>query len=106
MAFQADDGAFQGDEDVGADNCVARLVEIARVPLEKTDVSLSTQATGEPLTKDEQTEWTAFLAKHQAEPPKTDLNDKNANEPFMELKVPKSDVSGNPVVFSIRIQHK
>jgi len=67
---------------------------------------LSAEATGEPLTREEQMELTSFLAKYKTNVPKGELNDKNANEPFMELKIPKSGPSGNPVVFDIRIQHK
>jgi len=67
---------------------------------------LSAEATGEPLTQEEQTELTSFLSKHKTNTPKNELNDKSANEPFIELKVPKSDPFGNPVVFDIRIQHK
>lgn len=67
---------------------------------------LSAQATGEPLTREEQIELTGFVDKYKMNAPKSELNDKNANAPFMELKVPKSGPSSNPVVFTIRIQHK
>jgi serine/threonine-protein kinase len=67
---------------------------------------LSAEATGEPLTQDERREFTDFVNKYKTNAPKSELNDKSTNEPFMELKVPKSGPSGNPVVFEIRIQHK
>jgi serine/threonine protein kinase len=67
---------------------------------------LSAEATGEPLTREEQIELTSFLDKYKTNAPNSKLNDKNADQPFMELKVPKSDPTGNPVVFDIRIQHK
>ncbi|HYN25196.1 MAG TPA: hypothetical protein VES69_09150, partial [Pyrinomonadaceae bacterium] len=67
---------------------------------------LSAEATGEPLTREEQMELTGFLDKYKTNGPKSELNDKNSNEPFMALIVPKSGPSGNPVVFDIRIQHK
>jgi serine/threonine protein kinase len=67
---------------------------------------LSAEATGEPLTQQEQIELTGFLEKYRTKAPKSELNDKTPNEPFMELKIPKSDPSGNPVVFEIRIEHK
>jgi hypothetical protein len=67
---------------------------------------LAAEATGEPLTSEEQMELTSFLSKYKTNAPKSELNDKTANEPFMELKVPKSGPSGNPLVFEIRIQHK
>jgi len=67
---------------------------------------LSDEATGQPLTREEQTELTSFLAKYKRSAPKSELNDKNANEPFMEVRVPKSGPSGTLVIFDIRIQHK
>jgi serine/threonine protein kinase len=67
---------------------------------------LAAEATGEPLTAPEQTELTGFLAKYKTKTPKSELNDKTANQPFMELKIPGADPSGNPVVFDIRIEHK
>ncbi|MCM3872897.1 MAG: serine/threonine protein kinase, partial [Pyrinomonadaceae bacterium] len=67
---------------------------------------LSAEATGEPLTREEQMELTDLLDKHKTKAPKAEINDKTANEPFMELKIPKADASGNPVVFEIRIQHR
>lgn len=67
---------------------------------------LSAEATGEPLTREEQIELTSFLNKYKTDAPKSELNDQDANEPFMTLKVPNSGASGNPVIFEIRIQHK
>jgi serine/threonine protein kinase len=67
---------------------------------------LADDATGEPLTPEEQREFSSFLDNYRTNAPKSELNDKNSNESFMELKVPKSAPSGNPVVFDIRIQHK
>jgi serine/threonine protein kinase len=67
---------------------------------------LTAEATGEPLTQQERTELTSFVDRYKTNGPKSELNDKSANEPFMELKVPQSGPSGNPVVFEIRIQHK
>ncbi len=67
---------------------------------------LSAQATGKPLTASEQAELNSFLARYKANAPLTALNDKNPNEPFVAVKVPKTDASANPFVFEIRIQHK
>ncbi|MBA3514734.1 MAG: protein kinase [Pyrinomonadaceae bacterium] len=67
---------------------------------------LGAEANGEPLTREEQMELTSFVAKYKTNLPESVLNDQNANQPFMELKVPKVGPSGNPVVFDIRIQHK
>lgn len=67
---------------------------------------LSTQPTGKPLTASEQSELSALLAAYQASKPLTELNDKNANERFVTVKVPKSQTASNPFVFEIRIEHK
>ena len=67
---------------------------------------LTAEVTGEPLTQEEQLELTSFLSKYKTNTPKSELNDKSPNEPFVELRVPKSDPFGNPVVFDVRIQHK
>jgi serine/threonine protein kinase len=67
---------------------------------------LAADATGTPLTREEQMQFTSFVAQYKSNAPQSELNDKNATEPFMELKVPKSGAAGNPVVFEIRIQHK
>ncbi|MCA1573834.1 MAG: hypothetical protein LC770_04700, partial [Acidobacteria bacterium] len=67
---------------------------------------LSAQATGKPLTQEEQMELTSFLAKYKTSEPMIEVDDKNTNEPFVKVKVPKSAPAGNPFVFEIRIQHK
>jgi hypothetical protein len=67
---------------------------------------LAAEATGTPLTREEQMQLTSFVAQYKSNAPQSELNDKNGSEPFMELKVPKSGAAGNPVVFEIRIQHK
>ncbi len=67
---------------------------------------LGAQATGKPLTEANQIELTNFLAKNKTSAQVTELNDRNAAEPFVMVSVPQSGSSGNPLVFEIRIQHK
>jgi serine/threonine protein kinase len=67
---------------------------------------LSAEATGEPLKREEQVELSGFLDKYKTKAPTSELNEKTANQPFMELRIPKADPSGNPIVFGIRIEHK
>jgi len=67
---------------------------------------LSAEATGRPLNATEQMELTNFLASYKTNSPAAELNDKNAAEPFMTVKLPKSGAAGNPIVFEIRIEHK
>jgi len=66
---------------------------------------LGAEATGRPLNATEQMELTSFLARYKNSPA-AELNDKNAAEPFMTVKLPKSGAAGNPIVFEIRIEHK
>jgi serine/threonine protein kinase len=69
---------------------------------------LSSQATGKPLTDTELAELNDFLTKYKTSEPVTEINDKDAEAPFVTVKVPRStEVDANrPVVFGVRIQHK
>jgi serine/threonine protein kinase len=71
-----------------------------------TPAFLSSEATGEPLSETEQAELRDFLAKYKTTQPVTEINDKDATAPFVTVKVPRSEGSGAPVVFEVRIQHK
>ena len=67
---------------------------------------LSEQATGKPLSATEQMEWTSFIARYKASAQATELNDGNAAEPFVAVKVSGATTAGEPVVLNVRIQHK
>lgn len=67
---------------------------------------LNQEVTGRPLTATEQEELTGFLEKYRANAPATELDDRNTAEPFVAAKLPAATVSGEPVVFAVRIQHK
>ena len=67
---------------------------------------LSAEATGSPLAETHKAELAGFLAKHKTSDPIIEINDKDANQPFVAVKAPRTDASGNPIVFRIRIQHK
>ncbi len=71
-----------------------------------TPAFFSEQVTGEPLTRAQQTELEDFLAKYDSTKPKTELNDANKSEPFVQLKVPPANASGNPTIFQISIEHR
>jgi serine/threonine protein kinase len=69
----------------------------------------SEPVTGKPLSDAQQSELSNFLAQHKADEPVTELNDKNASEPFVTVKVPQSKTqqdSNAPLVFLVRVQHK
>jgi serine/threonine protein kinase len=70
---------------------------------------LSSQATGKPLSDTEQAELSDFLTKYKTSEPVTEINDKDAEAPFVTVKVPPraaSENAGQPVLFEVRIQHK
>lgn len=70
---------------------------------------LSSEATGKPLTDTEQGELNDFLTKYKTSEPVTEINDKDAEAPFVTVKVPRSTDARDarrPVVFEVRIQHK
>lgn len=67
---------------------------------------LSEEVTGSPLSETQQAELKSFLAKYKKTEPVTEINDKDAAQPFVAIKAPPADVAGNPMIFGIRIQHK
>lgn len=74
-------------------------------PLTKPEF-LKTPATGGPLTEQERADLAAFLTSNKASEPLIEVNDKNANNPFVTVKTAKVAPAGNPCIFEIRIQHK
>ncbi len=69
---------------------------------------LSSQATGKPLSDTEQAELSDFLTKYKTSEPVTEINDKDAEAPFVTVKVPPhaAENAGHPILFEVRIQHK
>ena len=68
---------------------------------------LKAQATGKPLTETEQAELRDFLSKYKTSEPAIEIDDKDAERPFVKVKVPQStNGSAAPVVFQVRIDHK
>jgi hypothetical protein len=63
------------------------------------------QATGEPLSETEQSEFAGFVAQHKRTEPVTELNDKNGSAPFVTIKIPGVRDVESPVIFGVRIQH-
>jgi eukaryotic-like serine/threonine-protein kinase len=80
----------------------------SREPL-SSPTFLNSQATGKPLTAPEQAELNDFLTTYKTTEPVTEINDKDAEAPFVTVKVPRSTEvqdASRPVVFGVRIQHK
>jgi hypothetical protein len=61
---------------------------------------------GRALTTAEQGELKAFEDEYKANAPKTDVVDGSDKDPFVSIKVPQSEETGEPVIFKIRIEHK
>jgi serine/threonine-protein kinase len=64
------------------------------------------EATGKPLSDTEQSEFTTFFNKYKSSEQFTEIEDKNAAEPFVKVRMPQPNKNdSSPIVFNIRIQH-
>ena len=88
------------DKNPGTDNFV---VVFSKTPLSSPSF-LSEQVTGEPLPAAQQTELKSFITRYQEKRPVTELDESNAQAPFVKVKA-TPDQTNNPIVFEIRIQH-
>jgi len=88
------------DNKPGTDNF---MVIFSKVPLVAPSF-LSEPVTGDPLSTEQQAELKAFVSKFQSKPPVTELDESNAQAPFIRVKATPDQIS-NPIVFDIRIQH-
>ncbi|HJP91009.1 MAG TPA: protein kinase [Pyrinomonadaceae bacterium] len=65
---------------------------------------LNEPVTGKPLSSEQQADLKTFIAKYREKRPATELDESNAQAPFVRVKsTPEQD--NNPIVFEIRIQH-
>jgi serine/threonine-protein kinase len=64
------------------------------------------QATGQPLSETERSEFEAFVAEKKTVEPVTELNKKNDAAPFVAIKVPGVRDAESLVIFGVRIHHK
>ena len=65
---------------------------------------LNDRVTGEPLSPAQQAELKSFVSKYQEKRVVTELDESNAQAPFVKVKA-APDQTNNPIVFDIRIQH-
>jgi len=65
---------------------------------------LNERVTGEPLSPAQQAELKSFVSKYQEKRVVTELDESNAQAPFVKVKA-APDQTNNPIVFDIRIQH-
>jgi hypothetical protein len=84
----------------GTDNFI---VIFSKTPLASPSF-LNEKVTGEPLPAGSQADLKTFMARYQDKPPVTELDESNAQAPFVKVKV-TPDQRNNPIVFEIRIQH-
>jgi hypothetical protein len=61
---------------------------------------------GKTLTEDEQSEFFNFVGKYKANAPSIDVSQGGAAEPFVSIKVPEGRSTSEPVIFTVRIEHK
>lgn len=61
---------------------------------------------GHALTSSEQSEWTSFLAKNQADSAAVQVNDTNGKEPLVRVKIPSAPAAGEVIIINVRIEHK
>jgi serine/threonine-protein kinase len=88
------------DKNPGTDNFI---VIFSKTPLSSPSF-LSEQVTGEPLQAAQQTELKSFITRYQEKRPVTELDESNAQAPFVKVKTTPDQIN-NPIVFEIRIQH-
>ncbi|HKS26554.1 MAG TPA: protein kinase [Pyrinomonadaceae bacterium] len=73
-------------------------------PLE-TPAFLS-QLAGKTLTEEEQSEFFNFVGQYKANAPTVDVSQGEAADPFVSIKVPEGRKAGEPIIFTVRIEHK
>jgi serine/threonine-protein kinase len=64
------------------------------------------QTTGEPLDDAQNVQFQEFVSQHKTAQPAAEVNDSNAAEPFVQLKLPQTSEAGNLIMFHVRIQHR
>ena len=97
---KGDENSVTLDKSPGTDNFT---IIFSKAPLLAPSF-LSEPVTGNPLSTEQQAELKAFVSKFQSKPPVTELDESNAQAPFVRVKA-APDQTNNPVVFDIRIQH-
>jgi serine/threonine-protein kinase len=88
------------DKNPGTDNFT---VVFSKTPLSSPSF-FNEQVTGEPLPATQQSDLKTFISRYQNRRPVTELDESNAQAPFVKVKAPP-DQTNNPMVFEIRIQH-
>ena len=97
---EKDEHSLGLDTKPGTDNFT---IIFSKTPLSSPSF-LNEPVTGNPLSAAQQAELKDFVSRYQSRPPVTELDESNAQAPFVRVKA-APDQTGNPIVFDIRIQH-
>ncbi len=68
--------------------------------------SFLTALAGKELSEDEQSEFFNFVGQYKANAPTVDVSQGEAADPFVSIKVPEGRADSEPVIFTVRIEHK
>ena len=89
------------DQNAGTDNYT-----IIFSPEQLTEPGFLKSEAGKKLSESDQADLKDFVARYQTSEVATEINDIDADAPFIAIKVPQGAASGAPVVFEIRVEHK
>ena len=68
--------------------------------------SFLTATAGKELTEEEQSEFFSFVGQYKANAPTVDVSQGEAADPFVSIKVPEGRAASDPIIFTVRIEHK
>jgi hypothetical protein len=61
---------------------------------------------GKTLDEDEQSEFFNFVGQYKANAPTVDVSQGGAADPYVSIKVPEGRAASEPIIFTVRIEHK
>jgi serine/threonine protein kinase len=65
-----------------------------------------TALAGKELSEDEQSEFFNFVGQYKANAPTVDVSQGEAADPFVSIKVPEGRAASEPIIFTVRVEHK
>ena len=89
------------DENPGTEDYT---VIFSKTPLEEP--SFLASLAGLTLSEEQQSEFYNFVGKYKANGAKPDVSQAEAADPFVSIKVPEGRADDQPVIFTVRIEHK
>jgi serine/threonine protein kinase len=61
---------------------------------------------GKTLSEEEQSTFFNFVGQYKANAPTVDVSQGGAADPFVSIKVPEGRAASEPIIFTVRIEHK